>query len=209
MRSSSFNCSLNLRKHFLGRGLQNTKHGVEIRVRPCTHNSKHLRKLLIVNRARVILVVLAEQGIDLIAVEDAAEFVHCRPELLLVDSVAVGEVEVLECLGDCGALVLAFLGLLTDFLVDDGFEFGYALLGDVVSATGDTPRFQHKIHKIVLLLIRQRSIDISIVLKELCLGNALSIAAFPLNSPCELIVHLFSCLVPDSHPGVVLRSEVF
>lgn len=128
--------------------------------------------------------------------------------MLFVDSVAVREIEILEGLGNSGSFVLSFEGFLANLLIDDSFEFSDSFLRDVIRSAGNTPGFQHKVHKVILLLIWKGRVDIGIVLKELSLGNARSIAAFPCNSLAELIVHTFGRLISDSYPWVILWSEL-
>lgn len=97
----------------------NLENGVQIWSFSTSHSRHKSAKLIETQFSRSVRVVFVEEGLDLILLEHASEFVESLRELLDTDDSLVLDIEILESLSGSLSFVLLGISLLSDFLVED------------------------------------------------------------------------------------------
>ncbi len=156
--------------------------GVDIWVRPCSHQSEYTREFLAVKGARAVLIILVEECSDLSWFEDAPEFVEGFPEGLDANTALILKVEVLEGFHNRPPFILPLTSLLPNLLVDDVLEILQTFWRDILLLCCYSPCVENQINKVILLLAWERRINIGVIFQELSFGDELAVGTIELST---------------------------
>jgi len=186
----------------LVRGLSSdSEAGVDVGVVARSLNGEPVGEFFVVELAVVILVVLAEDGLELVVLEEAADSLESFLELRGLDGAVAIQVEVLEDSTHGLSLVVGTVGALANFLENDVFELGKARSGHVGDVGVNAPSLEDHVDEVVLLLVGEDGVSVGVEAQEAFLADLTTLGVLA-HQGDEVIEDGLGLLLAAGHTGV-------
>lgn len=212
MSTSSLKLIKDFLENLVRRLTLNTENGIDVRVVSATLNGKPVGEFLVVELTVAVFVIFAEDGIDLVVLEKAANGLEGLSELIRFNSTVTIEVEMFENATNSLTFIVSAVSSLSNFLKDDVLKLSKSAGGNISNVGVETPGLEDNVDEVAFLLLRQDAVEVSVVINK---GGFRDASVFTLGTHTfdKVLEHSLSLLLTSVNTwvsrGVVFLDKVF